>query len=100
MMIKVVYETRSEERAFPASLTKMMTAIVAIENLPDLQADVTIPEDIYQAYYGSQCIASWLQPGETVPAIDLLYGTMLPSEQRLPSDWPKFRPGLKVHLWK
>lgn len=76
---QVVYETRSEERAFPASLTKMMTVIVAIENLPDLQADVTIPEDIYQALYEANASLAGFSPGETVPAIDLLYGTMLPS---------------------
>ncbi len=76
---KVVFESQSEERTYPASLTKMMTAIVAIENIPNLQSEVTIPEEIFQNLYEANASMAGFSPGETVPAIDLLYGAMLPS---------------------
>ena len=37
-----------DERIYPASMTKIMTALLTIENLPDLNETITVPEDIFE----------------------------------------------------
>lgn len=75
----VVFETRSEERISPASLTKIMTALVAIENIADLQAPIILPKQIFPDLSAANASMAGFLPGEEVPALDLLYGTLLPS---------------------
>lgn len=75
----VVFELGSEERIFPASLTKIMTVIVAIENISDLNELVTLPEEIFPDLYNANASMAGFLPGEEVSVIDLLYGTLLPS---------------------
>ena len=76
---KVAFETRSEEKIYPASLTKIMTAIVAIENISDLKEPIILQKEIFQDLYEADASMAGFLPGEEVPAIDLLYGTLLPS---------------------
>ena len=44
---RVLAQKRADERAAPASLTKMMTVLLAVEAMPDLDTPVTLPEDIF-----------------------------------------------------
>lgn len=76
---KVVSNIRSEERIYPASLTKIMTTIVAIENIADLKETMILPKKIFPDLYAANASMAGFLPGEEVSAIDLLYGTMLPS---------------------
>lgn len=76
---KVLLDKNSEERIYPASLTKIMTAIVAIENIDDLDQQVTLSSSIFEPLYDEDASMAGFLPGETVPAIDLLYGVLLPS---------------------
>ncbi|SHJ34459.1 D-alanyl-D-alanine carboxypeptidase family protein [Lutispora thermophila] len=75
----VIMEKKSEERIYPASLTKMMTVIVAIENLHDINEKVELTNFMFQGLYEANASMAGFQPGEQVRAIDLLYGVMLPS---------------------
>jgi D-alanyl-D-alanine carboxypeptidase (penicillin-binding protein 5/6) len=75
----VLMQKQSGEKIYPASLTKMMTAIVAIENLPDLQKKVCLSSSIFQPLYKADASRAGFLPGEKVRAIDLLYGALLPS---------------------
>ena len=75
----VLMQKNSEEKIYPASLTKMMTAIVAIENLPDLKEEIKLTNSTFQGLYKADASMAGFQPGEQVKAIDLLYGVMLPS---------------------
>ncbi|OPZ89473.1 MAG: D-alanyl-D-alanine carboxypeptidase DacF precursor [Firmicutes bacterium ADurb.Bin419] len=75
----ILMEKKSGEKIYPASLTKMMTAIVAIENLPDLKEEIKITSSTFQGLYEAGASMAGFQPGETIRAIDLLYGAMLPS---------------------
>ena len=75
----VLMQKNSEEKIYPASLTKMMTAIVAIENLPDLKEEIKLTNSMFQGLYEANASMAGFQPGEQVKAIDLLYGVMLPS---------------------
>lgn len=76
---KILMEKHSEEAIFPASLTKIMTVLVAIENIPDLQKQVLLPDRLFSDLYAANASMAGFLPNEKVAAIDLLYGTMLPS---------------------
>jgi serine-type D-Ala-D-Ala carboxypeptidase (penicillin-binding protein 5/6) len=75
----LLMQKNSEKKIYPASLTKMMTAIVAIENLPDLKGKIKLTNSAFQGLSGADASMAGFQPGEQVKAIDLLYGVMLPS---------------------
>lgn len=44
---QVLAQKRANEKVAPASLTKMMTVLLAIEAQPDLDQPVTLPEDVF-----------------------------------------------------
>jgi D-alanyl-D-alanine carboxypeptidase (penicillin-binding protein 5/6) len=75
----ILMQKNSGEKIYPASLTKMMTAIVAIENLPDLNKKIMLTKSMFEGLYEANASMAGFQPGEQVRAIDLLYGIMLPS---------------------
>lgn len=76
---RVIGEINGEEKMYPASMTKIMTTIVAIENLKDLDQEITLTNEMFEGLYEQDATQAGFQPGETVRAIDLLYGVMLPS---------------------
>ena len=76
---KILGEINGEERIYPASMTKIMTVIVAIENLDDLEAKITLTDEMFAGLYEQDATQAGFQPGEDVRVIDLLYGAMLPS---------------------
>ena len=76
---RVVGDINGETPMYPASMTKIMTTIVAIENLSDLNQEITVTNDMIANLYAQDATQAGFQPGETVQAIDLLYGVMLPS---------------------
>jgi len=75
----ILMQKNSEEKIYPASLTKMMTAIVAIENLRDLKEEIKLTNSTFPGLYKADASMAGFQPSEQVKAIDLLYGVMLPS---------------------
>ena len=75
----ILMQKSSEVKIYPASLTKMMTAIVAIQKLPDLKEEIKLTNSTFQGLYEVGASMAGFQPGEQVRAIDLLYGVMLPS---------------------
>lgn len=75
----VIYSMNEDEQIYPASLTKIMTAIVAIENLDNLDDTVSIPGDIYDYIAAEQASTAGFSAYETVSFRDLLHGTLLSS---------------------
>ena len=71
---KILYEKDANAKMPMASTTKVMTAILAIENL-DLDKIVTVDERAY-AVEGS---SMYLEKGEKISVKNLLYGLMLTS---------------------
>ncbi len=69
----------ADEPVYPASITKIMTALVALEHLPDLEQEVTMPLEIYQPLFDQNASMAGFWAGESPTVRDLLYGTMLPS---------------------
>ena len=75
----VLVQKESDAKIYPASLTKIMTAIIAIENLPDLQQKIDLSPTMFQPLYQADASLAGFKPGEKVRALDLLYGALLPS---------------------
>ncbi len=65
----------------PASMTKVLTLLVAVENLTedDLDEMFTMTIDITDYCYVNECSVVGLMVGEQVSVRELLYGTILPS---------------------
>lgn len=73
----ILYEKDSNEKVEIASLTKIMTTIVAIENTHELDKEVTIDSKVFEGLDGYA--TAGLKIGDKVTIRDLLYGVMLPS---------------------
>ncbi|MDF2501082.1 MAG: dacB 2 [Anaerosporomusa subterranea] len=71
---KILYDRRSQERRPPASTTKMMTLITALEH--GKLDDIVTASETASLTEGSTL---WLAPGEQLKMQDLLYGVMLVS---------------------
>lgn len=76
---KLLAERRGSDKIYPASLTKMMTVLLALETLEDITDMVVMPEEMYPPLYEANASMAGFQPGEQVTYEDLLYGAMLPS---------------------
>jgi len=76
---KVLLQKNSEDKIYPASLTKLMTVLVAIENLPDLNEEIRLTRSMFDGLYEANASMAGFQPDEQVRAKDLIYGVMLPS---------------------
>lgn len=67
------------KKIYPASLTKIMTAIVAIENISDMDHVITLPKDSFYKLYEENASMAGFLPGEQARLKDLLYGILLSS---------------------
>ncbi len=74
----VLYAVNEHERLPPASLTKILTALVAEESAP-LSAQVTVNVDGGQLNFTTGSTVMGLKPGMTLSLRDLLYGLLLAS---------------------
>lgn len=70
-----------KDRISPASMTKVLTVLVAAEHLTEEQLDdtFTITPEITAYVWKNDCSAVCWSDDETVTVRDLLYGTILPS---------------------
>ena len=75
----VLFDKNSTERCAPASLTKIMTAIVALERCEDLETPITLSQAAYDELLGTGSSLSGLKAGETLPFKDMLACMMIPS---------------------
>lgn len=77
----ILAEKDAMERMNPASMTKILTVLVAAEHLreEDLDAAATITIDITDYCYMNDCSVTGYGLDETITVRDLFYGTILPS---------------------
>lgn len=74
----VIYEKAADERIHPASTTKIMTMVIALENCKDLQAEVTASEHFDDdLVVGSSGIT--VKEGEVFTVENLLYAVAIAS---------------------
>ncbi len=71
---RILYGYNLDEKRLIASITKIMTAIVAIEN-SDINRKIVVTDVIYEAF-GS---AIYIEVGEEITIKDLIYGLLLRS---------------------
>lgn len=71
---EALYEKNAEEKAYPASVTKVMTALLAIEN-----GDLDKMVKVSQKAVGVEGSSIYLEKGEKITLRDLIYGLMLRS---------------------
>lgn len=76
---EVMYEKNAYAKMYPASMTKIMTAIVAIEAIDDLDETLTITAQMMAGLYEANASMAGFQIGNIVTYRDLLYGVLLPS---------------------
>lgn len=76
---QILYEVKSNDRVQIASMTKIMTAIVSIEKIKDINEKVTMTSDMYYHLVEENASVAGFKLGEEVTYEDLLYGLMLPS---------------------
>lgn len=76
---EVLYEKDADEKVSIASLTKIMTALVSIENIKDLDSQVVLTTDDFKGLVEANAVTAGFTKGEVVTYRDLLYGLLLPS---------------------
>jgi len=76
---EVLYEKESESRVQIASLTKIMTAVVTLDEVQDLDKQVIITYDDLKGLNELNLVTAGFTAYEAVTYRDLLYGLLLPS---------------------
>lgn len=74
---EVIFEKDPDERRYPASVTKILTVLLGVTYVEDLNQKVIVSERAVNVPSDSSTMH--LQAGEEIPFIDVLYGTMLVS---------------------
>ena len=77
----ILSEKRARERMNPASMTKVLTVLVAAEHLTeeDMDRTVQITQDITDYCFSNNCSIAGYDLNEEATVRDLFYGTILPS---------------------
>ena len=76
---EVLASRNGTKRIYPASMTKIMTVLTALDTLTDPEQKVTLSADYFDELYEEDASMAGFLPGETTRVIDLMYGAILPS---------------------
>lgn len=75
----VVAQKNQNQKMYPASLTKIVTAIVALNNVPDISVKTKVSKEAYNILLGTGAQVAQLKIGEEISIEQLLYLTMVHS---------------------
>ena len=75
----VIFDKNADKRNAPASLTKIVTCLLVLENCKDLNTKLTCTQEDVAGLYAMNASTAGILPGETMTVRDLLYCLMLPS---------------------
>ena len=75
----VLFEKHADQKVYPASLTKLMTAAVAVEQIQDLDQTITVPEYCITLLSGTDSSTANLKDGEQLTVRQLLYCMLVSS---------------------
>ena len=75
----VIAEKNPDARIYPASMTKVITALVACEKIENWDDTFTMTQKIIDPLYLADASLAGFVDGEQVPMLDLVYGAILPS---------------------
>ncbi len=77
---QIVYAKNPQERMYPASITKIMTAVVLLESVEDLDATTATASSVaIDVLEGTDSSIAGIQVGDTFTMRELLYAMMVPS---------------------
>ena len=76
---KIIAGREAESRIYPASMTKIMTLLVAAEHIENMDDTFTMTYDIIAPLIEADASRAGFEEGETVSLKDLMYGIALPS---------------------
>ncbi|MCH1983028.1 serine hydrolase [Ruminococcus sp. OA3] len=76
---KIVAQRDANARISPASMTKILTILVAAEHVENLDDTFTITQEIVDYSYLNECSSAGFVANDVVTVRDLFYGTILPS---------------------
>lgn len=75
----VLYQKNADEKMYPASMTKIVTVIVALEMMDDINETTTITNQDIDTIFETGASAAFFKVGEVVTYKDLIFGAILPS---------------------
>lgn len=76
---RILGQRGAQSRIPPASMTKILTVLVAAEHITDPDDTFEITQDIVDYSFVNRCSNAGFEVGEKVTVNDLFYGTVLPS---------------------
>ena len=77
---QVILDMGSEERMYPASMTKVMTSIIAIEQIPNPEeVIIEFTKEMMEGLVEAQANRAGFVVGDKPTALDHIYGDLLPS---------------------
>ena len=74
----VIIDKNADKQVDPSGLTKIMTALVVLQNEKDLSRKLTVSGASLESLYGTGCVMSGLQDGEVISVHDLLCCMLIP----------------------
>lgn len=75
----ILTQKDAKSRINPASMTKVLTLLVAAEHVDNLDDTFTVTAEATDYGYKNDCSVAGFEKEETVTVRDLMYGTILPS---------------------
>ena len=75
----ILLEKDADEKIAIASMTKIMTTILAIEKIEDMEKKVILTNNVFEGLKEENASVAGFKVGQTVTYEDLLYGALLPS---------------------
>lgn len=76
---RIVAQKGANVRTYPASITKMLTLLVAVENVEDLESTYEMSYAVIDPVYRQGASMAGFKSEEKVRLLDMLYGCILPS---------------------
>ena len=97
----VIASRLSDELVFPASLTKVMTLIVAVENLKtadSLKDKITVSQEVFNTMQQAGSSGAGMEPGEVLSVESMLYALILESDGIAACELAKYIAGSEAEF--
>lgn len=75
----IIESSGIDDKVYVASLIKMTTLIVAIENIDDMNETVILTDDVFEGLVAANASVAGFKTGQEVTYMDLLMGLQIPS---------------------
>ena len=76
---EIIIENNKDEKVNIASLTKIFTVMIAIENIPNYEKEVIITSEMLKGLKEANAVVAGFKVNQKVTYNDLFYGALLPS---------------------